>query len=202
MKHVKLMTAAVAGISAIGLLVGCGTVRAGYETAPYAVVKKDGSVEIRKYESIAMVGTASGNTRGKAENGAFMKLFRYISGSNEDEKKIAMTTPVFATKAKSGDRMEMFFVLPKDEESTAPEPKDQGVRVVKNDAMTVVAIRFSGRMNPDAYEKQKAQLEKWMQGNNYTAIGDPWTAQYDPPWTPGPLRRNEVLMPIAPSVDE
>jgi hypothetical protein len=27
--------------------------------------------------------------------------------------------------------------------------------------------------------------------------GKAFSASYDPPWTPGPLRRNEVLVPVA-----
>jgi hypothetical protein len=35
-----------------------------------------------------------------------------------------------------------------------------------------------------------------MEGSGLTADVDAETAGYDPPWTPGPFRRNEVLIRI------
>jgi hypothetical protein len=37
-----------------------------------------------------------------------------------------------------------------------------------------------------------------MQQNKLQEAGTPFSAYYDPPWTPGFLRRNEVLIPIPP----
>jgi hypothetical protein len=36
-----------------------------------------------------------------------------------------------------------------------------------------------------------------MEGKKLVATGEPVFAYYDPPWTPGFMRRNEVMIPVA-----
>jgi hypothetical protein len=184
--------------AATGLaLVGCGTTRVGYESAGYTVSRTEGEVEVRQYDEMTLVGTSTGQPQQGSDDSAFMRLFRYISGGNEDERKIAMTTPVFSTKDKSdAEKMEMFFVVPDEEKDDAPAPRADSVRLVKQPAMTVAAVRFSGRMNTSVFDRRKEQIERWLKESSATAEGDYWMAQYDPPWIPGPLRRNEVLVRI------
>jgi hypothetical protein len=190
--------------AATGLaLVGCGTTRAGYESAGYSVSSTDGVIEVRQYSDMTLVGTSTGQPRDESEDSAFMRLFRYISGGNEDDRKIAMTTPVFSTKDKSdADNMEMFFVVPNAEKDDAPEPNADSVRLVKQSAMTVAAVRFNGRMSTSVFEQRKKQIDAWLEETGATAEGEYWMAQYDPPWTPGVLRRNEVLVRISESNEE
>jgi hypothetical protein len=61
----------------------------GYESQPFKMIKSYDNFEIRYYPSVAMVQTQS--SPGSEQN--FRKLFQYISGSNESNLKIAMTTP-------------------------------------------------------------------------------------------------------------
>ena len=61
---------------------------------------------VRFYEERLVVQTKYGE-----QNGGFRKLFNYISGSNKDSEKIAMTIPV-TQLIDSGDGMVMQFYLP------------------------------------------------------------------------------------------
>ena len=61
----------------------------GYETQPYKVVSSFNEIEIRYYPSVKLVETESVSE----ENQNFSRLFRYISGANNNNQKIAMTTP-------------------------------------------------------------------------------------------------------------
>ena len=45
--------------------------------------------------------------------------------------------------------------------------------------------------------KRERELRAWMAENKLVAEGDAEYAGYDPPWTPGPFRRNEVLIRVA-----
>jgi hypothetical protein len=124
-----------------------------------------------------------------------MRLFRYISGANEAKQKVAMTTPVFMQPEKDQTDGRMAFVLPKKVAAEgAPEPSGDQVALQKRAGGRFAVIRFSGRMNKDKYAQAEKRLREWMAKRELSAASEPETAGYDPPWTPGPLRRNEVLI--------
>lgn len=166
-------------------LTGCFATRAGYETAPYQVVRRDGKVEVRSYPAMTFVETPSGGDD-------FMRLFRYISKENAGEQKIAMTTPVFMTGAGS-DAKKMAFVMPEKME-TAPAPKDGKVQVRRIEPGTFAVLRFRGdQQGPDG--EAYRTLQEWMKAQNLPSTGPATFGYFDPPWTPGFLRRNEVMIP-------
>ena len=76
-----------------------------YEEANYEVVSKNEVYEIRKYSDRLAVETM---TSGIDSN--FRKLFNYISGRNDTQEKIKMTTPV--TQVEKNGNMSMQFYLP------------------------------------------------------------------------------------------
>ena len=77
-----------------------------YETHNYETLFSDDSFEVRLYDSVLKAKTSS--TKGSNNN--FGKLFRYISGYNQKNEKISMTTPVYMNDEDKGSMME--FVLP------------------------------------------------------------------------------------------
>lgn len=166
-------------------IAACATSRAGYETAPYKVIRADGAFEIREYPQLKIATTE----RGK-DNDSFMRLFRYIDGGNVKQEKIAMTTPVFMVNGN------MAFVVPEKHKADTPAPSSAQVSVATIKAQRVAAYRFSGSRTKDSEPKALEKLRAWMQQNNMQEAGKPFSAYYDPPWTPGSLRRNEVLIPM------
>ncbi len=70
-------------------------VRTGYEQLKFTVIDKIGDAEVRQYPQrvVAEVNDM------KDDNEAFMLLFRYISGQNNSNENVAMTTPVQVDKA-------------------------------------------------------------------------------------------------------
>jgi len=95
----------------IGLaLAGCQHTRAGYESAPYKVVRSDGKFELRDYPALTVVETPMAADSRDGGDGSFMRLFRFITGGNEARQKIAMTTPVFMSGSESNATMA--FVIP------------------------------------------------------------------------------------------
>lgn len=183
----------------VGLLAAAGisfvaTSRAGYETASYEVEKKSGKFEVRLYKSHTVV---TAPMKDGSQNGSFGKLFQYISGSNEKEQKIAMTTPVFMPATSSGSTREMQFVVPdKVAKAGAPAPKDSSVSLKKMSGGKYAALRYSGRGDAAARKKKLEELKGLIKAEGLTASGSPIFAGYDPPWTPGPLRRNEILLRV------
>ncbi len=172
-------------VSAIGIA-ACATSRAGYETAPCKVISTDGAFEIREYPELKIATTSR-----DADNSSFMRLFRYIDGGNATKEKISMTTPVFMVGGK------MAFVVPEKHKNDTPAPASSQVHVDTMKARTVAVYRFSGSQTRELELQALAKLKAWIQHKQLQETGAPFSAYYDPPWTPGFLRRNEVLVPVS-----
>lgn len=153
----------------------------------------DGSFELREYPELSIATTKDGGDGDQA----FMRLFRYIEGGNEAKQKIAMTTPVFMDGSAGGK--EMSFVLPKDV-AVAPAAKEPEVKVTKRAAAKYAVYRFSGGRSAKSEAGAAAKLREWMKAKGMKETGSLTFAYYDPPWTPGPMRRNEALIRIADDV--
>jgi len=172
------------------------TARSAYESAEYSVVESHGKIELREYPDLMLVTTEMG-TRVQGDDGSFGRLFRYISGGNENKQKVAMTTPVFMDPKSDESTGQMGFVIPKEvAASTIPQPTNERVHVTERPGGKFAVIRFAGKLTKTIQAQQQAKLEDWMQAQGHVAAGDAEVAGYDPPWTPGPLRRNEILIRI------
>ncbi len=192
-------------LSAMAILVAAGVfawntmARAGYESAEYKVVTSDGKFEVREYPDLMLVATKT-KLDAQGRDGSFMKLFRYISGANQSEKKISMTTPVFMENDKADLAVQMGFVMPKKlAEDGVPAPTGEGVEVRKRVGGRFAVLRFSGTLNAKLAKDSEAKLRAWMETKGLVADDSAEssgveTAGYDPPFTPGPFRRNEVLI--------
>ena len=173
--------------------------RAAYESAEYKVVESDGKFEVREYPDLMLVATTT-KLDAQGRDGSFMKLFRYISGANESDKKISMTTPVFMENDKEESAVQMGFLMPKDiAVGGVPAPTGEGVDVRKRVGGRFAVLRFSGQLTTKSAKESEAKLRTWMATNGLVAddsveSSGVETAGYDPPFTPGPLRRNEVLI--------
>ena len=89
------------------------TARSAYESAEYTVIESDREFEIREYPDLMVATTEMPQFDAQGNDGSFMRLFRYISGANQEQQKVAMTVPVFM-EPESHDRAgQMGFVLPK-----------------------------------------------------------------------------------------
>lgn len=186
---VALFTLAVA---AALVLVGCQATRAGYESAPYRVVRSDGKFQLRDYPALMVVETTMTRS-GNDTDGSFNRLFGFITGRNEAKQKIAMTTPVFMSESDSNRTMA--FVLPaKLKSDQVPRPSDGSVTVRELAAGRVAVLRYSGKRNPRQEEEALGRLKTWMAAEGLSVLSSPMYGYFDPPWTPAFLRRNEVML--------
>jgi DNA gyrase inhibitor GyrI len=195
-KHPKqalaLAGALVAGFVAAGL-VGCQATRAGYESAPYTVVRSDGKFELRDYPALTVVETPMSADSRDGDDGSFRRLFRFITGSNDAKQKIAMTTPVLMSG--DGTNATMAFVLPaKLKTAEVPKPSDGPVTVRELAAGRFAVLRYSGARTPAKEAESLAQLQTWMDTEKLKGLASPVYGYFDPPWTPSFLRRNEVML--------
>ena len=181
-------------ILAIGYFGWKFTARGAYESAEYTVLDSVGPFETREYPEL-FLATTNTKLQMQGNDGSFMRLFRYISGANGDDQKIAMTTPVFMDCELNGTDGQMGFVIPKRVvDQRIPEPSSNDVRIRARSGGRFAAIRFAGRVQNDSFAKAEKELRNWMEDNGLIGHDDAEFAGYDPPWTPGPFRRNEVLI--------
>jgi hypothetical protein len=170
------------------------TARSAYESAEYAVLESHSPFETREYPDL-MMATTNMQFESQGDDGSFMRLFQYISGGNDPEQKVAMTTPVFMAPEANGTHARMGFVIPKKVAAlNIPEPSNVNVHIQKRVGGRFAVIRFAGQMTNESVARAEVNLRKWMNDKGLIGDGDAEFAGYDPPWTPGPLRRNEILI--------
>ncbi len=183
---------------ALAVIVGVGwrmTARTSYESAAYSVVESDGPFEIREYPDLMLVTTGMKSAGSDGSDGSFGRLFGYISGGNDDDLKVAMTTPVFMEPEGRGTAGQMGFVIPEKVSSKhIPNPTDETVQIQKRASGRFAVIRFSGRMDQESKAKNAEKLRQWIETKGRSGSDAVEFAGYDPPWTPNPFRRNEILI--------
>jgi hypothetical protein len=173
------------------------TSRSAYESAEYTVLEQDGPFEIRRYPDL-MLATTSMQSGLSGDDGSFMRLFGYISGDNDNSQKVAMTTPVFMETADDADEGQMGFVIPKDvAEQRVPEPSNENVHIRRRGGGRFAVIYFDGQMTSCSTRSAEQRLRSWMSSRGLSGEDVAECAGYDPPWTPGFLRRNEVLVRLS-----
>lgn len=187
-----IITLSILVVAAGLALVGCQVTRAGYESAPYQVVRADGKFELRNYPALTVVETPMTRT-GSDADGSFNRLFGFITGRNEAKQKIAMTTPVFMSGSDSNRTMA--FVMPTGMNTAqAPKPADAALTVRELPAGRFAVLRFSGGRNEKHEAAPLDRLKTWMGAQGLSVLPPPVYGYFDPPWTPAFLRRNEVML--------
>ena len=159
-----------------------------YEEPKYKLIKSTDVYEIRQYQDRLAVET----TQSKSQNGAFRRLFNYISDSNESSSKIAMTVPVIQSKDSNG--ASMLFFLPKNfTKQSAPLPDGDDVKLITVKGGFYAVTKYSGRSTDQNFIKHSALLFEALRKDNILTIGDPMMATYNGPFTLPFMRRNETM---------
>jgi len=71
-----------------------------------------------------------------------------------------------------------------------------GVRITTLPAREVAVIRFKGYASRQEVDETMSLLQEGLKKSALAAVGQPFLMRYNPPWTPGFLRRNEVGVEI------
>ena len=161
-----------------------------YETQEYELISNLDEIEIRYYPSSIMIKYIDDQNL----NRGFKYLFRYISGGNDLNKKIEMTTPVHMERGDKNSSME--FVLPREfSYKNAPKPNDSKVKVYESENLFYAAISYSGYTN---YDKERVMIKKIkskLLEKNIEIIGREKVLVYNSPYKFF-NRRNEIIIPI------
>ena len=189
--------AAGIGIAAIG----AAAVYAQYrntEEPEFALVRAEGEFELRDYPALVVAEVTSSGDRQRASGASFRRLAAYIFAQDRPQggESIAMTAPVLQQETEDG-RWQMRFVMPAKYslETLPPAPAD--IALAEVPARRMAAVRFAGNGGAADLATREAQLRAWLAAQGIVPEGEAEFAFYDAPMVPGPLRRNEVLIPVA-----
>ena len=183
------------------------------ETPKYAVLQSDGAIELRSYPALTVAEVTRSGERARAVNSGFRPLAGYIFAREREGEAIAMTAPVTQTPvadetfqrnaangsstATSGREWSVRFIMPEGYDvASLPKPATGDVRLLELPAAKRIAIRFSGVATDELIETHAGELLAWAAAQGLKIDPVPTIAYYNDPFTPGFLRRNEVLFDV------
>jgi hypothetical protein len=170
----------------------------GYECPKFTILERTKEYEVRRYDASNWVSTTmTGTNYRSGMNTLFGRLFRYITGANEKELKIAMTVPVLAriVRDKEGSddsvSMTMSFFLPKEDN---PRPTDVQVSLTRIPEGNMFVRSFPGYiMSSDRWGTELNTLVDAIGDANKYESGFYYTAGYDSPFNLF-NRHNEIML--------
>jgi hypothetical protein len=156
-----------------------------------------GNIEVKQYPAYRSgTYTHEGDFR-QATSSSFNPLFRHISSNN-----ISMTAPVEARypistidqPVQKGTAKVSFLY---NNNQVNPQQVSQDIRVEDHPSMLVVSLGVQGGYSYESYQENVAKLKQWLANHlEYEVAGEPREFLYDSPYTPAPLKRREVQIPI------
>lgn len=182
------------------------------ETPRYATVVQDGAFEVRDYPPLVVAEVRRQGDRQASLSQGFGPLARYIFAKERGGERIAMTAPVEQQRAEpiamtvpvtqsrqeNGDWAVRFIMPSQYRLEDLPAPAGSEVRLEPVAARRSAAIRFSGRANDALLAEKERELRAWIASKGLQPAGAAAVfAYYNDPFTPGFLRRNEVLIDLA-----
>lgn len=194
---------------------GVGLVGAGWyywrerqsEQPDYVLERSDGDFEVRLYPPVIVAETVQPGDRKTALNRGFSVLADYIFAKSRgggtiemtapvlSDAPIEMTAPVLSDGTASGGWRTRFIMPARFTLDTLPPPP-AGVTLTRLPARRLAAVRFAGSGGDASLSSHEDDLRQWMAAEGLKAAGEPEYAFYNSPFIPGPLRRNEVLIPL------
>ena len=185
---------------------GCATV----PEPAHKVMSKNEGYEVREYAGYLLAETTVSGPWKEALNEGFRRLFSYISGNNEGSSKVEMTAPVLSgepekismtapvlQEAGTGDEQVVSFIAPASYTlETIPIPKDSRIRIRQVPPFTATVLRYGGWTDPEKIERKTEELRSMLTRDGRTPVPPFLSAQYNPPWTIPPFRRNEIIVRI------
>ena len=186
------------------------------ETPDYRVVEQDGPFEIRDYPPLVIAEVMRRGERGEALSAGFSPLANYIFAKERAGDRVAMTAPVIQQRTEqiamtvlvtqsqdaNGDWAVRFIMPARSTLNALPTPASADVRLREVPARRCAAVRFSGRTTDALIETQEEALRAWIEARRLRPMAAPVYAYYNDPFTPGFLRRNEVIIDVADLVQE
>jgi hypothetical protein len=155
--------------------------------------------ELREYLPCVIAEVRVSGQFSSSSSSAFSTLFNYISQGNNSSQKIAMTAPVItAQKADTPETTDWYvsFVMPSGSTfGRLPNPNDSQVKLRALDTEICVAKSFRGRATDELAQKIAEALRTRASKANIALSDETRICRFDPPFKPGFLQYNEIVIP-------
>ena len=163
----------------------------------FRVLRTYPDFEVREYQPCVIAEVRVSAQYSDATSSAFGTLFKYISKGNKTEQKIAMTAPVIASqRAEREDEWFVSFVMPSGSKFRhLPHPNDPQVILRELDTEICIATSFRGRATAALSEKKIQHLRAAAAKENIALSAETRICRFDPPFKPGFLQYNEIVIP-------
>ncbi|MEY3496784.1 MAG: hypothetical protein RJA80_1007 [Actinomycetota bacterium] len=159
------------------------------EQQKYTLIKKLDNLEIRKYQKCTMATVEINADYEAASSLGFRPLVTYISQNN-----IAMTAPVLQQKTKS-DTWLVSFVMPEGMQlSDLPVSPNLNIKLHEVEEYVAAVLTFKGITSKQKIREKESELKELVNKYKLNSFGEILVARFDPPWKPGFLRHNEVII--------
>ena len=164
------------------------------EQQEYELIENDGIFEIRYYPSAIMASVSVEGNYKSSSSAGFRILAGYIFGSNSEDLKIPMTSPVHMEMDSSGYFMS--FVMPSGYNmNNLPVPDNGQIRLHESTPSHMATVRFGGYANDEKIEEHRIKLREYLDSKNITYTEPFIFLGYNPPYQVA-NRRNEVMVKI------
>ena len=169
------------------------------ERQEFKTLRKYKDFELREYLPCVIAEVKVSAQYSTATSSAFRSLFNYISKGNKSSQKISMTAPVITSQ--KGDISEsagwyVSFVMPSGSTfGHLPHPNDSQVQLRELDTETCVAKSFRGRATDELSRKMVRELRASAFKANIALSDETRICRFDPPFKPGFLQYNEIVIP-------
>ncbi|XP_055999407.1 heme-binding protein 2-like [Ostrea edulis] len=161
----------------------------GLDKPSYEVLSSENNYEKRKYQAAKWVSTSVQSMQhDDARSIGFQRLFKYITGNNQSEKKIEMTAPV-STKVEPGagpnceNTFTVSFFIPPEHQENPPQPKNPDVFVEERPGFEAYVRTFGGFANEESWVTEARKLSEDLKEKTEEIRQDYWySAGYNSPF--------------------
>ena len=169
------------------------------ERQEFKVLRTYEDFELREYLPCVTAEVRVSGQFSTSSSNAFSTLFNYISQGNNSSQKIAMTAPVItAQKADTPETTDwrVSFVMPSGSTfGRLPIPNDSQVKLRELDTEICVAKSFRGKATDELSQKIAKELRSKASKANIALSNETRICRFDPPFKPGFLQYNEIVIP-------
>ena len=164
----------------------------------FKVVEVYKDFEVRSYPTYVIAEIGVRERFSIMSNDGFAALLHYISKGNKHSEAIAMTAPVISyEEANNSSSKYISFVMPEGSTlSNLPLPNDPEITLREINSEICVAKSFTGSSSKELVKVKIEELRSSALSEGFILSDLNMLCRFDPPYKPGFLKYNEIVIPV------